>query len=599
MSLMSRIPRSIPLLVFALAVLVFSLHAPSAVRAGLDGGGGGVDPFLIPPASIIIFDSNDGSMHSFINPDAFLNGGLSYSLSNSSAIFHGTDSSPSPQAQRTCFLMDPTAYPSSWNTRSFKSPGNNHVLKWTGSIWIRQGAGGGNNNKYSWLQCSTTALPDASLTANGSSSDITVAAGDPVSLEWNSRWGQIRKGTCTGTNFSTTGVVPGHWDEVAILEPCYDDGTWAASLFAIGMCPIGYRTVWVPDRTYDRPFGGVNTVHPNQTTTYTYTCSNALGATSASVTVNVEGVSEECGVGGNPPCDPNDPGGGGENPAADSDLPDLTASKVLPERATPNEPTTFASIITNGGGGAVPTAFTNLFQFDDNDDHKVVTATRLGTSPALASGEFDESQVSFTFPTDGTWYVRACADADASWNGTVAEFDEENNCSEGGWTSIAVGIPAECEDGRDNDGDELIDYPPGDPGCFSSDDNDETDLPVCNNNRDDDRDGYVDMADPGCREPEDDDEYHPIAGLTFTMASALVQPGATQTLTWGAVNVQDDSCTVRGTNGDISSLSGSGGTITTRAINAQATYTLTCLNLTGQSISSSVIVRINPSHGEE
>jgi hypothetical protein len=65
-----------------------------------------------------------------------------------------------------------------------------------------------------------------------------------------------------------------------------------------------------------------------------------------------------------------------------------------------------------------------------------------------------------------------------------------------------------CSDGQDNDGDGKIDA--ADPGCGSPDDRDETDPPpppVCSNGQDDDQDGYTDYPeDPGCASGLDQDE---------------------------------------------------------------------------------------------
>ena len=64
----------------------------------------------------------------------------------------------------------------------------------------------------------------------------------------------------------------------------------------------------------------------------------------------------------------------------------------------------------------------------------------------------------------------------------------------------------ECSDGVDNDGDGRTDFP-NDPGCSSTTDDDESDESQCQNNFDDDGDGLTDYpADPGCVGPEDNDE---------------------------------------------------------------------------------------------
>ena len=68
-----------------------------------------------------------------------------------------------------------------------------------------------------------------------------------------------------------------------------------------------------------------------------------------------------------------------------------------------------------------------------------------------------------------------------------------------------------CGDTRDNDGDGLVDD--ADPGCDDPSDRDEADppaLPACANQNDDDQDGYTDFpGDPGCGSEFDDDERNP------------------------------------------------------------------------------------------
>jgi large repetitive protein len=66
----------------------------------------------------------------------------------------------------------------------------------------------------------------------------------------------------------------------------------------------------------------------------------------------------------------------------------------------------------------------------------------------------------------------------------------------------------ECSDGKDNDGDGLIDFP-ADPGCVSTDDDSEDSLPEpqCKDGRDNDGDGKIDYPnDPGCFAPQQDSE---------------------------------------------------------------------------------------------
>ncbi len=75
-------------------------------------------------------------------------------------------------------------------------------------------------------------------------------------------------------------------------------------------------------------------------------------------------------------------------------------------------------------------------------------------------------------------------------------------------------VPAQCNDGIDNDQDGKIDFP-ADPGCTSLTDNDETDPivtpnPQCSDGIDNDGDGKIDYpADKGCSSATDNDEKDP------------------------------------------------------------------------------------------
>lgn len=85
--------------------------------------------------------------------------------------------------------------------------------------------------------------------------------------------------------------------------------------------------------------------------------------------------------------------------------------------------------------------------------------------------------------------------------------------------SIIVQAP-QCSDGLDNDGDEIIDYSGGDPGCYGPEDDSEADQPQepgepviteCNDGFDNDGDGEIDYgADDGCSSEADESErYEP------------------------------------------------------------------------------------------
>lgn len=93
------------------------------------------------------------------------------------------------------------------------------------------------------------------------------------------------------------------------------------------------------------------------------------------------------------------------------------------------------------------------------------------------------------------------------------EEEDEGGCVDG---TCPEGTPPlkQCEDGKDNDGDGLIDFP-RDPGCLTPDYNDEyndsSDIPVyiCSDGIDNDGDGLTDHpSDSGCFNVFDQSEYN-------------------------------------------------------------------------------------------
>ncbi len=91
--------------------------------------------------------------------------------------------------------------------------------------------------------------------------------------------------------------------------------------------------------------------------------------------------------------------------------------------------------ITIGGG-----SFLNLFQVASapSGGGTVTTLPPVSISGSMASGATRNISTSYTFPTAGTYSVRACADLNAAGVGTITESNEANNCS--AWTNIPVGI---------------------------------------------------------------------------------------------------------------------------------------------------------------
>ncbi|MCI0551308.1 MAG: hypothetical protein L0287_10155, partial [Anaerolineae bacterium] len=73
--------------------------------------------------------------------------------------------------------------------------------------------------------------------------------------------------------------------------------------------------------------------------------------------------------------------------------------------------------------------------------------------------------------------------------------------------TLSCCTPTECNDGIDNDGDGLIDFP-ADCGCTDASDTTEAPNPTreCNNGIDNDGDGFTDLADCGCANACDSSE---------------------------------------------------------------------------------------------
>lgn len=114
----------------------------------------------------------------------------------------------------------------------------------------------------------------------------------------------------------------------------------------------------------------------------------------------------------------------------------LTAGGVTPTTATTGSAVNLSATVTNNGTLATSAGFTNLFQIDADTDHVTVTTTKTDTSPVLNVSGTDTTTVSHTFGAAGTWYVRVCADNNASMVGAISETIEGDNC--GPWTAVTV-----------------------------------------------------------------------------------------------------------------------------------------------------------------
>ncbi|MDP1825083.1 MAG: hypothetical protein Q8L48_17630 [Archangium sp.] len=113
-----------------------------------------------------------------------------------------------------------------------------------------------------------------------------------------------------------------------------------------------------------------------------------------------------------------------------------------------------------------------------------VNGNPAGTGPAAAGGTFSLTVATLFAGQEVRATVQATGKAESLLSAPVIVQ--------------ALGGVASCGDGLDNDADGLVDFP-ADPGCTSTGDIDETDVPQCSDGLDNDGDGLVDFpADPGC-----------------------------------------------------------------------------------------------------
>ena len=116
-------------------------------------------------------------------------------------------------------------------------------------------------------------------------------------------------------------------------------------------------------------------------------------------------------------------------------------------------------------------------------------------------------------------------------------------------------MPAACNDGTDNDGDGVADFP-NDPGCDSPSDATEADdcpsgpnCPACSNGMDDDGDGVSDYGDdPGCASASDGDEED--CGISSDGLVTIDMPQLTGN-TMAATNDTVPSCRTSSTAPDL------------------------------------------------
>jgi len=129
-------------------------------------------------------------------------------------------------------------------------------------------------------------------------------------------------------------------------------------------------------------------------------------------------------------------------PDSSCPTPDLTAGAVSPTTAAVHTPVTLSATVSNANA-STGAGFTDTFQINPTSIPATfadIQSIRTYASGALGAGASNTASASYTFPSAGTWYVRACADLNASNAGTITESNENNNC--GPWTAITIGSPS-------------------------------------------------------------------------------------------------------------------------------------------------------------
>ncbi|HJN62890.1 MAG TPA: CARDB domain-containing protein [Candidatus Paceibacterota bacterium] len=164
---------------------------------------------------------------------------------------------------------------------------------------------------------------------------------------------------------------------------------------------------------------------------------------------------------------------------------------------------TFNATVRNDGAGGTDSGFSVEFKVDGSS---------LSTeySGVLGAGNSNSVTSSGWSATEGIRRIQVCADS----TGLIPETNESNNCTE---TDISVQPPplSQCEDDLDNDGDGWTSSE--DPGCWNggvydpNDDNEADGLTSfqCSDGEDNDEDGDIDGNDSDCVSSTDDSESSP------------------------------------------------------------------------------------------
>lgn len=117
---------------------------------------------------------------------------------------------------------------------------------------------------------------------------------------------------------------------------------------------------------------------------------------------------------------------------------DLTTGAITPTSVTANQSSTFSVSVSNSGAVASGASSPTLFQRATSSGGANAITLGVANTASLTAGQSRAVTLNAALPT-GTWYLRACADNNASWAGTITESNEDNNC--GAWTRVVAAAP--------------------------------------------------------------------------------------------------------------------------------------------------------------
>ena len=209
---------------------------------------------------------------------------------------------------------------------------------------------------------------------------------------------------------------------------------------------------------------------------------------------------------------------------------DLATMKTGPASVIRGQPILYTLTVRNNGQvqatnlvvtDPIPAGLT----YNDGLSHSTCSQQNnavVCTHPSLGVGQTGTFTVAFDTPT----LPNCTAPVTVINSFSVTAAQQDNNMANNTTSTVAnptrVDCPTpqpQCRDGIDNDFDGRVDML--DPGCQNPDDNNEGDDPACSDRVDNDNDGLIDFPfDPGCASPTDTDEFNQVQTVDITIQKA-------------------------------------------------------------------------------